>query len=261
LENKGILVYCVAERFDDSLSDITGLDAAGKLYAVGTQGLFAIASDVGLEEYGEESMAQNGEDIDWLKEKAQIFMDVILSISAVSSIIPMKFLTIFNSEERVRAMVVENLEQFTETFKKINHRDELSFKVYCDHTKYRDKAMGEEIAAFEKTLAGKPKGASFFLKKKFEQELDGRIQDKIYAAANDFAKELSDYAAEMKSNKILAKEITGISTPMILNLAFLVDKDHETELGDAVGKLEAEHSGSGFSFELSGPWPPYSFCV
>jgi predicted RNase H-related nuclease YkuK (DUF458 family) len=260
LETEGILVYCIAEKFDESLGEIAGMDGVHHLYAVSENGLFAIASYVGLDEYGEESMAEKGEDIDWLKEKAQIFMDIILKINNTTGIIPMKFLTIFTTVERVRAIIDDNLEQFKKNFEKIKNREELSVKVYCDSSQYKEKNMGEAISAFEKTLVGKPKGAAFFLKKKFETELGDKIQDKICSTANGFAEGLAKYAADMKSNNVLAKEITGIRIPMILNCAFLVDASDEDGFFDAVEKLRREYADSGFDIELSGPWPPYSFC-
>jgi len=260
LENTGILVYCIADTYDNSIADIVGMDGINKLYAISYENLFAIASDVNLDEYGEESMAEKGEDIEWLKEKATIFMGIILKISSASSIIPMKFLTIFTSENRVKDIITENLQQFLNNFAKIKNREELSVKIYCDDKKYKEKSMGEEIRNFEKTLVGKPKGAAFFLKKKYEGELDDKIQNKICNMANNFADEISSFAVEMKSNKVLAKEITGIDIPMVLNCAFLVDIDQKEKLTAKIDELTKEYEESGFMIELTGPWPPYSFC-
>lgn len=260
MSEKGILVYSISNSFNASLLNEAGIDGEGRLYAIKSENLFAVVSDVGLDEYSEEAMAEKSEDIGWLKEKAQIFMNIMLKISGVSCIIPMKFLTIFTSEDRVKGMIGENYEQFTRNFDKIDGRSEVSVKIYCDGKLYKENIMGEEIKAFEKTLAGKPKGAAFFLKKKFEGELDDKLQNRICRKANDFSNELKMYAEDMKSNKILAKEITGVETPMVLNCAFLVDAKQKETLAAAVRKISDENVGSGFSLEFSGPWPPYSFC-
>lgn len=260
VENKGILVYCIAKEPDDAITQINGMDGINKLYMIESQGLYAVVSDVGLDEYGEENMAEKGEDIEWLKERATIFMDIILKINAVVSIIPMKFLTIFTTEDRVKEIINDNLEQFLHNFDKITNRQELSVKIYCDDKKYKEKVMGEEISNFEKTLAGKPKGAAFFLKKKFEGELDDKIQTKICNIADKFASSITQFAVEMKSNKLLAKEISGITTPMILNCAYLVSDEQKDQFLDAVDEQKNDYEESGFLIEVSGPWPPYSFC-
>lgn len=256
----GILLYCITDRLDQDLFEILGMDGKGKLYSIEDSGMFAIVSNISLEEYGEEAIAEKGEDINWLKEKAVLFMDIILKINAITNMIPMKFLTIFTSDDRVRNIINENYNQFLHNFEKIKNRDEISLKIYCDENKYKEKVMGEEIKKFENSIIGKPKGAAFFLKKKFEGELDDKIQNRICNAANQMTEKVSNLANQIKLNKLLAKEITGIPTQMILNCAFLIDRDKKDIFTDKINELKDEFENNGFVIELSGPWPPFSFC-
>jgi len=256
----GILLYGIVNELDNNILEINGMDGTSKLYSIENSGYYAIVSDVSLEEYGEEAMEVKGEDIEWLKEKAVIFMDIIMKINTITNIIPMKFLTIFNSEKRVNDIIIENSEQFLHNFKRIKDREELSVKIYCDEKKYKEKVMGEEIKKFEESIVGKPKGAAFFLKKKFDTELEDKIQSRIYGIANQVRDNISSLAAEVKSNKILAQEITGISIPMILNSAFLVDHIKEELFSEKIDELRIDYESNGFLIELTGPWPPFSFC-
>lgn len=260
MDQKGILLYCITNMLDERICEISGMNKANQLYSIEHSGFYAIVSDVSLEEYGEEAMAEKAEDIDWLKEKAVVFMDIILKINSICSIIPMKFLTIFTTEDRVKNVISENHEQFLHNFNKIKDREELSLKIYCDDKKYKNKVMGEEIKKFEESLIGKPKGATFFLKKKFEGELDDKIQSRIYNVANQIADHINSLAVEMKTNKLLAKEITGITEQMILNCAFLIDSDKQTQISESIDELKGDYEDNGFMIELSGPWPPFSFC-
>ncbi len=260
MEIGGILLYGIADEQDNSILEISGMDEKQKLYYIEHSGLYAIVSNVSLVEYGEEAMAEKSEDIDWLKEKAVIFMDIILKINTLTRIIPMKFLTIFNSSERVKEIIEENREMFQTNLAKIKNRKELSLKIYCDDKIYKEKTMAEEVKKFEEGLKGKPKGAAFFLKKKFDGELDDKIQNRIYDLSNKMAESVMDFVVEKKVNKLLAKEITGITTPMILNYAYLVDSEKEELLAGKVEELKHKYGSCGFMIELSGPWPPYSFC-
>lgn len=187
-------------------------------------------------------------------------MDIILSINSITDIIPMKFLTIFTSEERVKDIIAENYEQFIHNLVITKDKKELSLKIYCDEKKYKAKIMKEEIKNFEDSLIGKPKGAAFFLRKKFEGELDNKIQNKICSMADRLIDEISCIAAEVKLNKLLDKEITGISTQMITNSAFLVDSKKQNLFFSKVSELKEDYESCGFIIELSGPWPPFSFC-
>lgn len=260
--NTGILLFCITNELHQDIFKLAGMDGNGTLYAIENSGFYAIVGNVDLAQYGEEAMAEKGEDVDWLKEKAVMFMNIILKLSALSSIIPMKFLTIFKSEERVKDIISENHEQFTHNFTKINHRGELSVKIYCDEKKYKEKVMEDEIINFETSLVGKPKGAAFFLRKKFDGELDDKIRNRICNLANDFIDSIKSLATDMKSNKILTKEITEIATPMILNCAFLVDNEMQEQFNAKIDdlKVKGNYERDGFIIEVSGPWPPFSFC-
>lgn len=260
MDNTGILVYCITDRNDEKICNIRGMDGKGRLYAIENEGLFVIVSDIGLDEYGEEEMASKGEDVNWLKEKAAAFMDIILQVTAFTDIIPMKFLTIFKTEERVRSIITDNLAQFQEDFMKIKGRKELSLKIYCDDKKYKESTVAQDVEEFEKTLAGKAKGAAFFLRKKFDTELNDKIQSRICTAANSMIDSLKAECVDTKINKLLARELTGVDLPMIQNCSFLVDNKNEESFRNTVGKLADEYSTKGFMLNLSGPWPPYSFC-
>jgi hypothetical protein len=260
LANRCLLLYCIANKFNNELSEVLGLDKKNKLYAVEHKNIYGIVSELDSDEYDEESIGSKSEDIDWLTENAKKFMDIILTIHKKSNIIPMKFMTIFNSEERVKNVMEEKYNVFLDNFEKIEGKEELSLKIYCNDKIFKENCMGEEIEKFEKSLTGKPKGAAFFLRKKFDGELNDRVQNKICKEANLIAENVQEFSEDMKSNKLLAKEITGIDIPMILNCAILVDINKKEEFETYIRKVKEEYGKSGFLIELSGPWPPFDFC-
>ena len=74
-----------------------------------------------------------------------------------------------------------------------------------------------------------------------------------------FLKRLEGLAEELKENKILGKELTQRNDPMIFNGAFLVKKERINRFQKEIQKLRVEYEKIGFTFESSGPWPPYNF--
>jgi hypothetical protein len=46
---------------------------------------------------------------------------------------------------------------------------------------------------------------------------------------------------------------------MVLNAAYLIERERTNELHEIVAELEEHHRGLGARIELSGPWPPYNF--
>ena len=49
-------------------------------------------------------------------------------------------------------------------------------------------------------------------------------------------------------------------SPIVLNLAVLLRTTGRHAFDGAVGMLGARHESAGVIFDVTGPWPPYSFC-
>ncbi|HWC77535.1 MAG TPA: GvpL/GvpF family gas vesicle protein, partial [Blastocatellia bacterium] len=62
---------------------------------------------------------------------------------------------------------------------------------------------------------------------------------------------LRDAAVASRANK-------PIGDKMIMNAAFLVERDREAEFDQKVKEIAARYEGK-LSFKYSGPWPPYNF--
>lgn len=260
VENTGILLYGITNKYNAELYQIKGLDEDYVLFLVEKSGLYGVVSEVTLQEYNEENINTKSEDIDWLTDKANRFMNIILSVNKDTAVIPMKFLTILNNISRVEEILEQNGDKFGKTLKKLNNKEEFSVKIYCNYKIFKDTYMKEELKKFEESLRGKPKGSVFFLRKKFDSELNGKVQSNIYKIANSMVDDTAPYYVEMKSNKLLAKEITGIQDKMILNCAFLIDKRQKEVFNSYIHELIEKYSNIGFTLQFTGPWPPYNFC-
>jgi hypothetical protein len=46
---------------------------------------------------------------------------------------------------------------------------------------------------------------------------------------------------------------------MVFNGAFLIKKEKVDKFQKEIQRLQAKHKKIGFTFESSGPWPPYNF--
>lgn len=260
MESSGVLLYCVAGRDAGCLSVIPSIDEECNLYKVEYRDINGIVSDVSFEEYGEENLKIHGEDVGWLTGKAEKFMNTISAINYKTTIIPMKFLTIFNSTGRVLETLKDKYEDFEKKLKELRNKREWSVKIYCDHKTYKSNCMEEEIEEFEKSLKGKPKGMSYLLRKKFESLMDDMVQEKILNTANSIAGEIEKGCFRMVSNKLLSRELTGRKEQMLLNCALLVCCEDEDSIVKQVDKIRERYKKQGFIIDCTGPWPPYSFC-
>jgi len=89
------------------------------------------------------------------------------------------------------------------------------------------------------------------------------ITDEVERVSDEYAQRshdrLSSNAEEAVINPLRSRELTGREEAMILNGAYLVAEEQLLAFRAELESLEEEHSHLGFSYEMTGPWPPYNF--
>jgi len=83
-----------------------------------------------------------------------------------------------------------------------------------------------------------------------------RISDEHAQRSHD---RLSSRAEDAVINPLQSRELTGREEAMILNGAYLVAEEQLLAFRAELESLEEEHGHMGFSYEMTGPWPPYNF--
>ncbi len=87
------------------------------------------------------------------------------------------------------------------------------------------------------------------IEKVLKRELEARA-DEDYRR---YYRWITSYAEDVHVNKV---KRPAEGKQMLLNLSLLVRKDRVKELGEELGKIQAEE---GVELHFTGPWPPYSF--
>ena len=88
-----------------------------------------------------------------------------------------------------------------------------------------------------------------------EKELNGWLKEIWDAILDDF----SHQAADFRRRAVLSQGSAENNLEMVLNWAFLVPPSAVANLRARTNRANANHAQQGLVFELSGPWPPYSF--
>jgi len=68
-------------------------------------------------------------------------------------------------------------------------------------------------------------------------------------------------ASDFCERKPLHRGATGSDMDMLRNWAFLVPRNSVKDFKTRIEHANTDHIEQGLFFQLSGPWPPYSFCV
>jgi hypothetical protein len=96
-----------------------------------------------------------------------------------------------------------------------------------------------------------------------KKKVDEAIAEEVERVSDEHAQRshdhLSSHAAETVVNPLQSKELTGRKEAMVLNGAYLVAEEKLVAFRTELESLAEEYSDLGFSYEMTGPWPPYNF--
>jgi len=266
-------LYCVV-RADDrpSLDRLTGVaDAAVEPIAEGE--LCALASSVPLDEFGEEPLRRNLEDVAWLERTARAHDAVLTRALACEAVLPLRMCTIFVDQAHVRALLRSDRAALADALRRLGGHAEWSVKVRVDMARLAQQAgvgaAQEQAGAAQEpgaaagaasTPGAEPgAGRAFFARKRAEDDERERTLARASRVAEAVHERLSVVAAGAKLLPPQRRELSGLPGTMLLNGAYLVARDRDTAFSAAVSDLSARHRAEGFAIDVSGPWAPYNF--
>jgi hypothetical protein len=243
--------YCVAR--DDAELRAAGPGVHdGALEWVRGDGLAVLTSTVPLSEFGEQPLRRNLNDLAWLERTARAHETAITAAFEHATVIPLRLCTIFGSDDGARRMLAERRDELTAALAALAGREEWSVKLLVDR-----EALAAGLREPGEDPAEPGSGAAYLLLRREERRLREAVGDRAARLAEDVHARLQERAVDARVRPAQNRELSGHEGEMILNGAYLVERDHADGLRALVDELEAHHGPA--RIELSGPLPPYSF--
>ena len=227
-----------------------GLDGEA-LEIVEHDGLQAVVCDVDLDEFGEEPVRQNLEQLAWVETVARTHDSVVRAIAARATVAPMRLITVCLDDEGVVSRLERWATPLRSALRRVKDCFEWSVKVYAPETTAKSAAAGTETPAASGTAYIQGKREESRRRQLIDREL-AETAEAIHVAL----------AGRSRGSRLLAPQdpqLTGRRDRMILNGAYLVPRDTEESFKATIDDLQSRHAG--ISLELAGPWAPYSFAV
>lgn len=254
---KAIYLYGVVDQREVPESfDWVNMPSPVRCLPVGELG--ALIKDVALPEFGEQALKERMKDPQWLQEQVWNHAQVLEAAMRFATVIPMKFLTLFNTEERLRENLLALDGQLREMFRNLQGREEWGVKVFCDLGVIQV-AVGTQhdgVRQLKAQIAAKPSGTAYLLQKHSEEVIRQESTLRLTVHLDSISSRVSSVAEETQFNPP-GQETSG--HPMVMNVSLLVQKTGFSNLVKVVNALREEYQPRGFQFELVGPFPPYSF--
>ena len=131
----------------------------------------ALVRDVARQEFGEDALRESMKDPKWLEEQVWHHARVIEVAMRFGTVIPMKFLTIFRTEERLLESLSALNESLRELCGRLQGKEEWGVKVFCDPQCIQEavEAQNDGVRQLKAQIAGKPSGRAYLIGKQLEE--------------------------------------------------------------------------------------------
>ena len=107
----------------------------------------------------------------------------------------------------------------------------------------------EDVRRLKQEISAQ-KGSTYFARMQYGRLVDAALQAHSEKYVADIFEALRDVAVASRANK-------PIGDKMIMNAAFLVERDRENAFDARVKALGGKYDS--LTFRYTGPWPPYNF--
>lgn len=219
---------------------------AERVYAIAFNGVSAIVSDSEIVDYIYMSK-------EILARRLINHQKVIENVMREHSIIPMRLGTFAKDENEVTDILKRGCEVIKDIFEKINNKIEIDVVVAWSDLSSVIKEIGQEkeIKELKEQLLINPKGITADDQMKVGLMVKKALDERKEKYAHKVQESLKIISVDIRPHDLMDDK-------MILNSAFLIDKDKQTDFDKKIEELNAEFSEK-LNFRCIGPLPPYSF--
>lgn len=248
---------CVAVVKQLAKQKDAGIDDISPLLTLELGGIVAVIGEIDAGEFNE----QNLQSMEWVRQRAYRHAALVEKIMGSSSVLPVKFGTIFDSTESLTRLLTQHRERIAAFLEKLRGKSEWSVKAYLDEERARSSVSEENpaIQARIATMSSAP-GARYLQQKQVDVMLDAALRVWVADQARNMGDALSDHAVETAELRLLSSEASGRPERMVFNGSFLLADPILPAFRAALSALHEAGSEDGLTLELKGPWPPYNFC-
>src|SRR3954454_1773043 len=187
------------------------------------------------------------------RENALAHEHVIETVMKSNTIIPMSFGTVFRTDDDIREVLKSIYPSLKDVLKQMANKLEFGLKVTWDRDRIVEelKRENEEIHRFQHELTRKHLQSTYFARMQLGRMIDKALAERAAEVVREIYDGLRAVCVASRDNKVIGDK-------MIMNAAFLIQKDKESEFDNAVNKVAQKFSDR-LNFKYTGPWPPYNF--
>jgi hypothetical protein len=213
-----------------AFAGIEGLQAGSKVECLKCGSLTAIISEFSDPAYSPYFIRNSMRDNEWLKGQVRHHAGVLSEANGLMTIVPLRFGTVFSSENGIQRFVEGQRGKLTQTLNRLQDKSEFGIRVISDSSESSSNSSDPGLS---------------------ESNWTKNVCDLIHGT-------LSKLASEAVENT-LVPQIYSETSRVILNATYLVPVVGEKNFRSSITDIAKQLLSEGIRIEVSGPWPPYHF--
>ena len=243
-QSEGIYVYCIVESPEPRAFGKIGIGGRGdEVFTIPYKELAAVVSRTPLMVY------------DPTRENALTHEHVneVVMLDNGLTPVPMSFGTLFKTEGDIVEFLKDTYDALRDVLRKMKDKLEFGLKVNWDRETVLVEIENEyeEIRRLKAQIESDQATSTYFARMQLGRLVEQALAEKSESYVREIYAELRDAAIASRSNKVIGDK-------MIMNAAFLVERDKADVFDKKVDEIGHRYEGK-LSFRSTGPWPPYNF--
>lgn len=260
MDQKALYLYCFTRSGSVTIDALMGIDDRHQVFMGDYGGITAVISRVMLEEFVGEAAEERMKDAAWITPRAIRHQEVVAEISRQADLFPARFGTIFSADNILADVAETHHGKICDFLDSVKGHSEWSIKGFLDRNKAAAGLSRAALSTEAERLNRLSPGARYFEEKKIQAASQKQLNQWLNEKLNRVVSDLDGVFARHCYRQLLSRKATGAEVDMVLNGAFLVADDCLERLRNKTRQINQTHDEDGLTFDLSGPWPPYSFC-
>ncbi|HEU4594923.1 MAG TPA: GvpL/GvpF family gas vesicle protein [Pyrinomonadaceae bacterium] len=239
---EGKYVYCIIETKEPRTFGPVGIGGRGdEVYTVHHEGLAAVVSNTPIMVY------------DPTRENVFAHEQVNENVMREFTVLPMAFGVLFRTEDDIIELMRGTYDALRDVLAKMAGKVEFGLKVNWDRERVMSELEqeSEEIRNLKEQITSRGAGSTYFARMQLGRLIEAALTERADAYVREVYSGLRDTAVASRANK-------PIGDKMIMNAAFLIEREREAEFDNKVKEIASNYEGKLF-FKYTGPWPPYNF--
>jgi len=165
-----------------------------------------------------------------------------------------------NNDSNNVLVVMRQRESATTRFlERVSGREEWALKGFLDQARGEAQWLSR-LRSEEPCRPNLSPGAADLLEQTLRIKARDALDDQVAEACGDLLEELNLLASEIVPRRILAPETPDAAREMVLHWALLLPAAAAADFRRRIERANAAYNHGGLALEVSGPWPPHSFC-